>query len=137
MLQRDSHVFDTPKTDEKSLPVVAKISRLLRNPDVKIKTEGLQELNENVLTEPETFAQDLKIHSKSLNGGVILTLYMVNDSSDPLFAQYFFSVLQKLYQVESFIKELDEIDLSNVSEQFLINITSDKTGFENILKVVN
>ena len=137
MQQRESQNFDAPGSDDKNLNPVVKVARQLRNPDVNIKTEALQELNENILENIDTFSQDIKVHAKALNGAITLTLYMVNDSTDPLFSQYFFSVIQKLFQIECFIKELDESDLSNVCELFLLTITSDKSGFENVVKIVN
>ena len=137
MQQRESQNFDAPGNDDKSLNPVNKIARQLRNPDVNTKAEALQELNENILENIDTYSNDIKVHAKSLNGAITLTLYMVNDSTDPLFSQYFFTVLQKLFQIDYFIKELDETELSNVCELFLTIITSDKSGFENIIKIVN
>lgn len=131
---RESQVFEPVEVPESPL---VKVLKQLKNPDVSVKAEALQELNENILENSETYEQDFKINAKSLNGSVLWTMYFVNDSADELFSQYFFTVIQKLYTFELYVKELDENDLSSICEQFLIRITSDKNMNENILKTVN
>lgn len=131
---RGSQAFQPSETVESP---VSKIVKQLKNPDVTIKAEALQELNENILENSDTYEEDIKINAKSLNGSVLWTMFFVNDSADELFSQYFFNVIQKLYQFEVYVKELDYEDLSSICEQFLIKITSDKSTNEGILKTVN